>query len=86
MPAVVISASVVSGAISEIEPTVVVLPTPKPPATRIFTGIGGVARCVPVPAGVAAGGRYGGGAVAEWAGGGGAVARPIDGGVGAAPP
>jgi hypothetical protein len=37
----VISASVVSGAISEIAPTVVVLPTPKPPATMIFTGMGG---------------------------------------------
>src|SRR5262249_6326383 len=38
--AAVISASVVSGAISEIAPTVVVLPTPKPPAMMIFTGIG----------------------------------------------
>src|SRR3954468_6304936 len=38
--AVVISASVVSGAISEIAPTVVVLPTPKPPATMILTGTG----------------------------------------------
>ncbi|GAB4103708.1 hypothetical protein GCM10028790_27270 [Micromonospora taraxaci] len=43
IPAVVISASVVRGAISEIAPTVVVLPTPKPPATRILTGIGGAA-------------------------------------------
>src|SRR3954468_8899071 len=39
--AVVISASVVSGEISEIAPTVVVFPTPKPPATMIFTGTGG---------------------------------------------
>src|SRR4051812_11966920 len=37
---VVIAASVVSGVISEIAPTNVVLPTPKPPATTIFTGIG----------------------------------------------
>src|SRR5690606_20485873 len=35
-----IAASVVSGAISEIDPTNVVLPTPKPPATMILTGIG----------------------------------------------
>src|SRR5690349_25083228 len=44
MPAAasVISASVVSGMISEIAPTAVVLPTPKPPATTIFTGIGGL--------------------------------------------
>src|SRR5438105_5905573 len=41
----VISASVVSGAISEMAPTVVVLPTPKPPATTIFTGTGGA--CAP---------------------------------------
>src|SRR2546421_9730888 len=40
--AAVISASVVSGAISEIAPTVVVLPTAKPPATTIFTGTGGL--------------------------------------------
>src|SRR4051812_34746895 len=39
-PTEVISASVVSGAISEMAPTAVVLPTPKPPATTIFTGIG----------------------------------------------
>src|SRR5690349_10264178 len=39
---VVIAASVVSGVISEIAPTKVVLPTPKPPATTIFTGIGAV--------------------------------------------
>src|SRR4249920_2089066 len=37
----VIGASVVSGAISEMLATAVVLPTPKPPATRIFTGTGG---------------------------------------------
>src|SRR5689334_5922571 len=37
----VISASVVSGAMSEMAPTVVVLPTPKPPAMTIFTGSGG---------------------------------------------
>src|SRR4051812_22005776 len=40
--AAVISASVVSGAISEIAPTVVVLPTPNPPAMTIFTGTGGL--------------------------------------------
>src|SRR5205823_14961497 len=38
---VVIVASVVSGRISEMLPTVVVLPTPKPPAMTIFTGSGG---------------------------------------------
>src|ERR1044072_3338269 len=37
----VISASVVSGEISEIAPTVVVFPSPNPPATMIFTGTGG---------------------------------------------
>src|SRR5215469_2090011 len=37
--AVVITASVVSGVISETEPTNVVLPTPKPPATTIFTDV-----------------------------------------------
>src|SRR5688572_427174 len=36
----VIAASVVSGGESEITPTVVVLPTPKPPAITIFTGVG----------------------------------------------
>src|SRR5437667_6372694 len=35
------AASVVSTSISEIAPTAVVLPTPKPPAITIFTGIGG---------------------------------------------
>ena len=37
--AVVMTASVVSGVISETEPTNVVLPTPKPPATTIFTEV-----------------------------------------------
>src|SRR5580700_1778519 len=37
--AVVMTASVVSGVISETEPTNVVLPTPKPPATTIFTDV-----------------------------------------------
>src|SRR5580693_9924241 len=37
--ATVITASVVSGVISETEPTKVVLPTPKPPATTIFTDV-----------------------------------------------
>src|SRR5688500_5839035 len=36
----VIAASALSGSISEIEPTKVVLPTAKPPATTIFTGRG----------------------------------------------
>src|SRR6476659_5486895 len=36
----VIGASVVSGVISEIEPTNVVFPTPKPPAMTILTGTG----------------------------------------------
>jgi hypothetical protein len=39
-PTEVMAASVVSGGISEIAPTSVVLPTPKPPATTILTGIG----------------------------------------------
>src|SRR6266566_1854329 len=38
---VVIAASVVSGSISDRAPTNVVLPTPKPPDTTIFTGTGG---------------------------------------------
>src|SRR5215469_11891625 len=38
--AVVMSASVVSGAMSEIAPTAVVFPTPNPPAMTIFTGSG----------------------------------------------
>ena len=33
------TASVVSGVISDTEPTTVVLPTPKPPATTIFTDV-----------------------------------------------
>src|SRR5690242_9344026 len=41
----VIGASVVSGLISERAPTVVVLPTPKPPEIRILTGIGGLRVC-----------------------------------------
>src|SRR3954449_8628556 len=41
---IVISASVVSGEISEMAPTVVVLPTPKPPATMILTGTGALRR------------------------------------------
>jgi hypothetical protein len=42
--ATVIMASVVSGVISDTEPTNVVLPTPNPPATTIFTEViaGGV--------------------------------------------
>src|SRR5690348_9390702 len=53
----VIAASVVSGRISEIAPTAVVLPTPKPPAMTSLTGSGGwpadggcsaaVAECAP---------------------------------------
>src|SRR3954454_8346164 len=39
-PTVVIAASVVNGVMSEIAPTNVVLPTPKPPATTILTGTG----------------------------------------------
>src|SRR5262245_25078176 len=46
--AAVISASVVSGAISEIAPTVVVLPTAKPPATTILTGTGALAPVRPL--------------------------------------
>jgi hypothetical protein len=37
--AIVITASVVSGVISDTEPTNVVLPTPNPPATTIFTDV-----------------------------------------------
>jgi hypothetical protein len=33
------TASVVSGVISDTDPTKVVLPTPKPPATTIFTDV-----------------------------------------------
>src|SRR5262245_42481925 len=39
-PTAVMAASVVTGGISDTAPTSVVLPTPKPPATTIFTGIG----------------------------------------------
>src|SRR6266498_357870 len=38
-PASVMTASVVSGTISETDPTNVVLPAPKPPATTIFTDV-----------------------------------------------
>src|SRR4051794_33524564 len=38
-PAAVITASVVSGVISEMAPTMVVLPAPKPPAMRILTAV-----------------------------------------------
>src|SRR3954452_1454474 len=38
-PAEVMMASVVSGVISETEPTSVVLPTPKPPAITIFADV-----------------------------------------------
>src|SRR4051812_3101797 len=38
-PAAVITASVVSGVISETAPTSVVLPTPKPPAITIFADL-----------------------------------------------
>ena len=37
--AVVMAASVVSGGISEMARTIVVLPTPKPPAMTIFRGM-----------------------------------------------
>ena len=37
--AAVMTASVVSGVISETDPTKVVLPTPKPPATTILTEV-----------------------------------------------
>ena len=37
----VIAASVTSGSISEMAETSVVLPTPKPPLTTIFTAVGG---------------------------------------------
>src|SRR5689334_10292571 len=48
-PAEVMIASVVSGVISETEPTSVVLPTPKPPAITIFADVTrpAVGRCVP---------------------------------------
>src|SRR5262245_54349736 len=40
----VIAASVVSTSISEMAPTAVVFPTPKPPAITIFTGMGCIGR------------------------------------------
>jgi hypothetical protein len=43
------TASVVSGVISDTEPTKVVLPTPKPPATTIFTEV--IAEASPPPCG-----------------------------------
>src|ERR1700756_3801912 len=45
--ATVITASVVNGWISDTEPTKVVLPTPKPPATTIFTDV--IAEASPPP-------------------------------------
>src|SRR6202161_903557 len=47
--ATVMTASVVSGVISDTEPTKVVLPTPKPPATTIFTDV--IADASPPPCG-----------------------------------
>src|ERR1700731_4678110 len=47
--ATVMTASVVSGVISDTEPTKVVLPTPKPPATTIFTEV--IAEASPPPCG-----------------------------------
>src|ERR1700740_476569 len=47
--ATVMTASVVSGVISETEPTKVVLPTPKPPATTILTEV--IAEASPPPCG-----------------------------------
>src|SRR3954471_15361957 len=44
-PAEVMMASVVSGVISETEPTNVVLPTPKPPAMTIFADVTRPGRC-----------------------------------------
>src|SRR5713101_4368046 len=45
----VMTASVVRGVISDTEPTKVVLPTPKPPATTIFTDV--IADASPPPCG-----------------------------------
>src|SRR6202043_2651939 len=45
----VMTASVVSGVISDTDPTKVVLPTPKPPATTIFTEV--IADASPPPCG-----------------------------------
>jgi len=47
--ATVMTASVVSGVISDTEPTNVVFPTPKPPATTIFTEV--IADASPPPCG-----------------------------------
>src|SRR5689334_20939912 len=47
--ATVMTASVVSGVISDTEPTKVVLPTPKPPATTILTDV--IAEASPPPCG-----------------------------------
>src|SRR5690349_20709736 len=46
-PAEVMTASVVSGSISETAPTSVVLPTPKPPATTIFAEVISLGRGAP---------------------------------------
>src|SRR5450759_1577981 len=43
----VITASVVSGVISDTDPTKVVLPTPKPPATTILTDVMAVSPALP---------------------------------------
>src|SRR6476661_3205029 len=43
-PTSVMAASVVSGSISEMDPTVVVLPTPKPPAITTLSAMGAGAR------------------------------------------
>src|ERR1035437_3748772 len=48
--AAVMTASVVSGVISDTEPTKVVLPTPKPPATTIFTDVMAASATSPGPA------------------------------------
>ena len=45
----VISASVTSGSISEMAPTKVVLPTPKPPLMTILTATGSAARLSRAP-------------------------------------
>src|SRR5262245_15661459 len=51
----VMAASVVSGSISEMEPTAVVLPTPKPPAITSLTGSGGLTAVTSAAAAGAAG-------------------------------
>src|SRR5215475_9515651 len=50
--AAVMTASVVSGVISETDPTKVVLPTPKPPATTILTEVIAVSPVVLLRAGL----------------------------------